>query len=303
MHRSHEKGDYFIQIDFKKGSPDPTRVFRSMSNLIETFQNIDMNLANSVSAQIEVVLLLEEVETGSIRTWLRTVLKSVDDSGLKEGDWKKIVGNYLVKGKRKILNFLKDKKTIDKSEQISELQSDLAQLAKETDVCHIPTYTSIPPQRLVHDLSELGRSVTPLIVADKVNIMVENVSIELNKEFNIPPEIVEKLAELETIRNTAEMILLIKKPDYLGKSMWEFRHEKRVIFAKILDEKWLSCFQNREIVVKPGDALRAILETHVSYDKSGEVVAIHHFIANVKSIIPAVSWHQTSFLNRDDEKQ
>ena len=100
------KGDYCIRIDFERGSERPARVFNAMAGLIDVFQAIDADLAKSVSARIEPVLVLQEVEAGSIKTWLSSVIKSVDDEALKEGDWKKVVGTYLLKGKMQILKFL-----------------------------------------------------------------------------------------------------------------------------------------------------------------------------------------------------
>ena len=36
----------------------------------------------------------------------------------------------------------------------------------------------------------------------------------------------------------AQMIFIVKKPDYLGDSQWELRHGKRSIMAKIEDHQW-----------------------------------------------------------------
>ncbi|MEB3283227.1 MAG: hypothetical protein VKK42_30335 [Lyngbya sp.] len=82
------------------------------------------------------------------------------------------------------------------------------------------------------------------------------------------------------------MILKIKKPDYLGESKWEFKHEKRTINVKIQDLEWLSKFRNREVVVAPGDAIKAIVEVISKYDFSGEVISIQYSIQKVLEVIP-----------------
>ena len=96
---THDQSEFCIKIDFEKGVGSPSRVFRAMSDLIETMQAIDVSLVQSIDAKIEPILLLEDVETGSVKAWLRQVINSVDDDSLKKGDWKGVVGNYLLKGK------------------------------------------------------------------------------------------------------------------------------------------------------------------------------------------------------------
>lgn len=81
-----EMADFAIQVDFPPGSPDPARVFRSMTQLIDAFQRLDRELVRTIDLSIEPVLLLEDVEAGRVKTWLRAVLESVDDTALKEGD-------------------------------------------------------------------------------------------------------------------------------------------------------------------------------------------------------------------------
>ena len=81
------------------------------------------------------------------------------------------------------------------------------------------------------------------------------------------------------------MILKVKKPDFLGESMWEFKHENRIIEAKVLDEVWLEKFRHRSIVLKPGDAIKALVESEVNYSFEGDVVFTSHKIIKVEELI------------------
>jgi len=86
--------------------------------------------------------------------------------------------------------------------------------------------------------------------------------------------------------------LKIKKPDFLGESMWDFKHGVRPIQARIVDTAWLQRFQQRKEDVRPGDALRVVVETDAKYGYDGEVVALHHRIIEVKAVIPAQNPNQ-----------
>ena len=83
----------------------------------------------------------------------------------------------------------------------------------------------------------------------------------------------------------AEMILPVKKPDYLGNSMWGLRHGKRNIEAKILDEAWLRRFQNREEDVRPGDALQCLVATELLYGHDNELIAERYTVETVLKVL------------------
>ena len=63
-------GDFCLEIDFERGSGDPKRVFRAMGELIEAYQELDVHLAHSIDVRLEPALVLQEVEAGSLRSWL-----------------------------------------------------------------------------------------------------------------------------------------------------------------------------------------------------------------------------------------
>ena len=107
-----DKADFCIEVSFQKESENPSRVFRSTYELIETCQFIDNSLVNVVDSNIEPILLLEDVESGSIKVWLKSLLKAIPDDSLYNIDWKPIIGQYLVRAKYYIIHFLEGKTQI-----------------------------------------------------------------------------------------------------------------------------------------------------------------------------------------------
>ncbi len=91
--------DFGIEVDFTPNTEDPTRVYRAMTGIIQSCEFIDRQFAALFGAGVRSVLLLESIEAGSITTWLRTIIESVDEDALKSGDYKKVIGTYLVKVK------------------------------------------------------------------------------------------------------------------------------------------------------------------------------------------------------------
>jgi len=296
-----EATDYCIQIDFERSTEQPARVFNAMAGLIDTFQQLDEDLARSISTSIRPVLLLQEIEAGSIKAWLRSAIESTDDEALKAGDWKKVVGSYLVKGKKVLLKHLDGKPTLQSPAEVSALQRDLVTLAQDTDMLRIPGYAPIPTQRLVIDLEKLGLSLAYLTGADAVEFVADGESVRVDRTFTIPPETVETLASDQILENTSTLILKVKKPDFLGRSMWEFHHAGRALTARLDDAPWLQDFQAGKVPVRPGDSLKVSVTTRVGYDQGGEVVFQHYYITKVLTVIPRDYWHQSTLLPDDDK--
>jgi hypothetical protein len=293
MEKINTQSDFCIEIDFKKESEAPSRVFRTLSDLIDAFHAFDLDLVQSIDSKIEPIVLLEDVEAGSIKTWLRNALSTIDDEALKKLDWKTAVGAYLVRAKYLLIKFIDGKTEITDRLQIEDLTKNIFQLAQETDVRHIPTYLPLSPQKLLENLDRITSATQNLIEGDKVRYLTrEDEAIPFNLSFRFIPEAIEDLITKETIESKVEMILKVKKPDYLGDSKWEFKHENKIIPIKVLDVNWLTDFQNRKIDVRPGDSIRAKVQIIVKYDYDLNVISTHYNISEIVDVIPGNSQKQ-----------
>jgi len=283
-----QRADFCIEIDFQKGSENPSRVFRAMTELIEAFQALDSDLVKSIHPEIEPVALIEDVEVGSLKAWLAYALRSADDDAIKSLDWKKAVGAYLVKAKYVVLDFIEHRTEITSRDEVAELEKRLLDMAQQTDVMHIPSYAPVDRQKLLPDLTKIHQSLAPLNENDKAIYIAPPIGeIQINSVFNIVPDTIEQLLTRETIISKSQMILAVKRPDYLGQSQWDFRHGTHPISAKILDSDWLHNFQIRQVDVRPGDSLRVELETTIKYGFDNEPVSTQYNILTVMEVLPA----------------
>lgn len=279
------EADFCISIDFKPGTPDPARIFRAMTSLIDNFNVIDRDLIQSISGDIQPILLLEDIRTGSLQAWLKQALEMIDDDAIKNLDWRPAIGKYLVRAKYIMVNFLEKNVTVSDRKQITEIKEDLLKAAEETEVLHLPIYTPLPDAKIAEDLRLLSEATGHLTTDDSVKYISAEGEASFNLQFAISPEAIEDLLTEETIVSTNEMILKVKKPDFLGDSMWDFKHGSRPIPAKILDQVWLKRFQDRLEDVRPGDALRASVEIEAKYGYDREIVATHYRVVKVHTVL------------------
>lgn len=280
------ESDFAVEIDFEPETGfDPARVFKSMSQLIGAFQDIDMRLITSINSAIGPVLMLENIETGSLRTWLRSRLDLLPgDDVLKDGDWKKIVGFYLVRCKHIIVRFIEGKATITTRSDVQALEAELLAAAEETQIRRIPAYEPINRKDLLEGIQEISNALAHLEGNDGASLITMEGKANFNLNFRISDQTIEELTVEENISHEEEMILKVKKPDFLGESKWECIYEK-AIEVKITDIEWLAKFQNGEEPIFPGDSLRAMVQVAVKYGYNREVVSREYHVTKVIKIL------------------
>jgi hypothetical protein len=281
---SEPDADFAFYVDFKKGRGSPSRVFAAAQDFIHACERLDRDLVGVVDPGIETVLVLEDIEAGSLKVWLRNVLAATDDDAIKDLDWKKQVGSYLLKAKYILLRWADDPAAPQK---LPEVRQEIRQLAADTDVRHLPDYAAPSPETLVRAMTDFQAVKERLGPGDSASLISADgtrYEIDLNIRWNA--ETLEDLAVKHTLDSPPiAMILAVKKPDYLGASRWSFRHGKKTIEAKIEDEPWLRSFQGRQIDVRPGDALQCMVMIESLYGYDNELLTERYRVLEVKGVL------------------
>jgi hypothetical protein len=233
----------------------------------------------------------------------RNFLRSLDDDGLRTLDWKKLVGKYLVDAKKLALEYLDE--AIDKEGSpppIEDLTERLRKLAEETDVRHLPDYPPVNPARLAQPLDEIQRTKALFRPGEKLTITLDRSEYEVALSSNwLPSEYLPIPTAEQQLSNDSDMVLVIRKPDFLGKSQWQFRHGKASLSAPIQDEDWLQQFHEGKHPVKPGDALRVRVRFEYKYDVKGDLIEQKASILVVYGVIQAPPAPKGLFFVTDED--
>jgi hypothetical protein len=279
-----------------RGEGDPSRIFRAMAGLIESTQLLDTHLAAVLSTKVRTTLVLQDVETSSLKSKLKTVIEELPDEALKHGETKKIIGHFLLKAKHNILNWCSERKEIKNREEVKQLETDIHNLAELSDIKLLPAYAPVETASLLSDINAVRDALSNLQREDNATFISAEGTSQYNRSLSISPEIVRELITRNMIRSEGERILKVKKPDYLSDTMWSFKYAGHQIEAKILDDTWLTKFQTRQVSVQPGDSLRVVLREEISYGYDSEIVNTHYEIVKVVEIIPGPKLIQSELL-------
>lgn len=277
--------DFCVNITFPKGTRNPQRLLKSAAAYIDALNSLDSLLVSSIDAQIKPIFVLEEIELGSIKLWLKQALEAVNDNALENLDWKPLVGQYLVKAKHLLLKKLEGKTALTDRNTLEALASDLSEAAQQTGVRKLPAYRAINALALAQEAQSISAALACLEAGDAITFQSDEGDAVLTAEFVVTQEDIVNLFSGESISNDIERILMVRRPDFLGEAKWEFRYEKKPFSAKLIDEAWLDDFHNGRVDIRPGDALRVVLRETVIYDNNGEVMREEREILTVINII------------------
>lgn len=294
------QADFGFKIDFVKDTEDPSRIFRSFSLIIDFCQSTDSLLLKSLDVDIEPILLLEDIQQGSIIIWLKSSFEQIDQELIKKIS-PTALGRYLIKAKEEIISFLNQRSTLTNKSEISNLQTKLVSLAEELNYNKLSVCTPISQKELLSSIDKYQQALSELKEGDEVYYITRTTTLSLNPSFSISSQSMEDLLVDKTLRSDElEMILKIKKPDYLGDSKWQFKHGRKTIEAKVNDIEWLTSFKERKIFIAPGDAIKTKVEVVTKYDINNEPISTQYTILKVIEVIPSVVSNQLSLFSDKD---
>lgn len=280
--------DFGLTVEFEPGSSDPVRIYEAKARLLEAFKHFDRLVIGALDRDVEVQMVLQDIEAGSITTWVRNKLRAVDDTALKEFDWKQQVGTYAVKAKYLAVDYLNARIEKEETKRLENLREDLFKLALESGIRQLPLPDHIPMKELIRPLDEIqdAKRIMPRDTSLRIRSEEGTKSIDINAT-KTPSDYIGLLEE-QLSHGEMEMTLLVRKPDYLGDTTWEFRHGNNRVLAHVLDDAWLDRFRRGEEVIVPGSALVCTVSYEYVYSHDGSLASSRHDVTRVhRAIGPA----------------
>jgi hypothetical protein len=287
-------GEFEIYIDFVKNQGDPSRVFHAMGELIDALALFDSALTGIITEHPVTEIVLTEVSGGSIRAFLRNFLKSVPDDAIKDGEWKKALGHFLVVGKHSLIKWLEENPTITEKEQLLDIKDQLEKAAEATGVLHFPAYRPVDLQQLSTVITKIDTSVNHLDPKDRVQYESNLGTATLPHAQHQHEETILEFLTHDVRTATGARIVKVKKPDFLGKSQWELKYRERAFHASINDADWLAKYQTGQVEVRPGDSLHVIVKEEVHLDYKQAIIKEAYSIERVIAVIPPTLVSQIS---------
>lgn len=274
-----------INLLFKENK-NAIEAFNQVTRFYEVLNDFDKIVVRNIGQNFVSEYGLEDVEFSSLKTKLAQILKSIPDELLKDLQLKKIIGYFLIKAKYRLIKMLADNKEISNKEQIQKVADEVNKDIKEIGesyqiiVTHVNNYIILNAiDDLVKETNNL-RDKELLEYKSKAGNTFVQKGVYLNKS-----KILSELGQ-RVITNEATELLKIKKVDMLSEGpSWNFLQGKKPLSAKMLDKPWLDAFHNRQVIIKPEDALMVSLKTTHTYNPNFDDKKTDFEVIKVLSVV------------------
>src|SRR5574344_128893 len=170
-----------IKINYDKNEDKPERVFKTIASLLENLENIDDILCETIPVKVTAKTYLENVESGSIKLFLRNGIAKIDDEALAQGDFLKVLGLYLKETKYSILGYLdKNIENDNKIKNLKQLQKDIFDKSRKYEIDKLKTYKTVSKTKLAKSISSLNTTFGNLTAKESITIKQDNKDLQLS---------------------------------------------------------------------------------------------------------------------------
>jgi len=263
-----------LKLEFNKDTEDPSRLFRSFADLIDSIKELDTTLAKTINTSISSKIYLNDIEKGSLigKLWNHLILNDdnkLDDNKITE----ETINDFIDESRSKSIEFIESGKS--EVEDLKKLAKDIDEIANEKGIKDSFNYAEPSILDLAKNLNEINDAVSKL--GDDEKFVIKN-SKSLTEEISkgtekINLEDVENALTTEEIKSENIVYYKIRRPDFLGDSQWDFKHGNKSLKVKILHEEWLDDFQKGKVIVVPGDSLKVKIRQNFKYNKNGYLIS------------------------------
>jgi len=274
-----------IKLEFNKDTEEPSRLFRSFADLIDSIKELDTTLAKTINSSVSSKIYLDDIEKGSLigKLWNHLVIN--DDNKLDENKiGEETINEFIEESRSKSIEFIESRKSQVK--ELEELAENIDQLAEQKGIKGTFNYAEPNILDLAKNLNDINEAVSKLSDDEKFIIKdSKNTTEEISKGTEkINLEDVENALTTEEIKSENIVFYKIKRPDFLGDSQWDFKHGNKSLKVKILHEEWLEDFKQGKVIVVPGDSLKVKIKQSFKYNKNGYLISERTEIIEVLEI-------------------
>jgi hypothetical protein len=274
-----------VNLVFSK-SKNAIEAFNQLLGFYDALHEFDKNIVRNIGLNYIGEYELADIEFGSVKTTLFQLLKAVPDELVKDLEVKKAIGYFLVKAKYKLMRLLSQDQEVSSKSQIQPVTDKINDEIIEIGNTFNIIVTQVNNYTILNAIDDLAKESNKLKEKELLEYKSQAGNAYIQKGIYInKPKILSELGQRTIVNETTE-ILKLKKVDLLSEDpKWDFLQGKKNLSAKMLDKDWLNDFHNREVTIKPEDALMVTLRTTHTYTPSFDDKKTDFEIIKVVSVI------------------
>ena len=279
---------FTFTVEYSEESPHPEKIFSSIAKTIEGMQFLSDELIKCLDLEATNSLTLHSVEKGSIKVVLGNIIKTAENCEFTK-EYIEKASAFLRSSTSEVIKLIGYNKR-PTPENIKVVEDEIRKEALKSGFNELDAYSDISRVSLLRGVSLINSGIKTLPLDNKVYFSLENESVDLTGGMELNDEIVKSLTTDSEIKEKQIVTLMIKKVDLLGESKWQFKYnyapnKTKLINAKIMDQKWLKKWKDKEISLKRGDSLIVEVVFEQGFNKSLNKITDNMIITKVLNVI------------------
>jgi hypothetical protein len=289
---------YTLYLDYDQNAPDASRVFRTLADLVDAVRLLDEDLAHAIFDGLSVSQRLRAIDAGSIDAWIESLLQYA------EGSWTPSIPGasvlrFVVRAREALLSYIGSHETVVNAADAGALRHQIVGIAQSTGVTNVLSFNA-PSQRVIlHTMKRIGDAKAGLRANDRVEYRSDHSIVSLSARFQLTSDQIDDLVTAETQSTRKRFTLVVRRPDYLGSAMWQFRYGGKNLDARMEDTVWLARFQSGQVELRPGDSILAEVEGLLKLADDGDLVTERYAVKRVIQVIRADGARQSTLPFKD----
>ncbi|WP_152439801.1 hypothetical protein [Arcticibacter svalbardensis] len=272
-----------LLFDKKKNPKDAFLKISDAFNCLNMVDDYYLSLAdNSLIVSYE----LTNLEFSSIKSKIAQIIREIPDEAIRDFDWKKLLGHFLLKVKYRLLRFLEETQEVNTVLSIETLLQEVEVdkkliLGKSDYLLHEASFFVF-----LNLIEKLISSAKKLSDDERLEYKTEFGTVRIDNRISFNRDNIFSDLGNKSLSNETTEILKIKSTDFLSsEKMWAFKLNNKSINARITDHNWLRRYYQRDFPLLPNDSLKVRLKVTYSTIDKGEIYAPHYEITEVIDVI------------------
>jgi hypothetical protein len=279
---------FTFTVEYSEESPHPEKIFSSIAKTIEGMQFLNDELIKCLDLEATNSLTLHSVEKGSIKVVLGTIIKTAENCEFTK-EYIEKGSAFLKNSTAEVIKLIGHNKR-PTPENITAVEDEIRKEALKSGFNDLDAYSDISRVNLLKGVSLINSGIKTLPPSNKVYFSLENEDVDLTGGVELNDDIIKSLTTDSEVKEKQIVTLMIKKVDLIGESKWQFKYNYapnkiKLINAKIMDQKWLEKWKNKEISLKHGDSLIVEVIFEQGFNKSLNKITENMIITKVLKVI------------------
>ena len=281
-----------VRVDFEKEG-NPGEILSKSADVVGAAVNLTTEAGIVLGLTGNCKTILDSMENGSVIVNLKTNISDRYSNQMNAIEY--FIKNYI----GSIFTIFQSSELIT-MKSIEDAQRTISDAADRTQLNDLMAYRIPTKSRIANDVLMLQDSMERFSSSESCTLQIANEIIRYPNRQIATKDIIQDLLVDSVISTENRRILVIKRPDLLGNSMWEFKLDKRIIKVSIMDLEWIIKFHDEKRKVSYGMGLDVMLLTRSQLDATGEIIDVKYFIKKVYDIID-ITKDNSQLIDFDDE--